>query len=143
MIKYPARWEQEETFLFCRFIDFPDIAFTQGANQKELLDNAQHVLSMALKHYLDHGLDIPGPSEIQGDDIIRVAPYAKIRQRLGHGRKCDCPVCRSSRGERKRTKERFEVWINRALKARVKEYARKERLSEGEITEKALERFLA
>ncbi len=43
MIEYPARFKKEERFFFCRFIDFPDIAFTQGLTMDELKENARDV----------------------------------------------------------------------------------------------------
>ncbi|GEM_PF-2457455 len=143
MIKYPARYEKESEAMYSLgFIDFPG-AITQGKDMEELHHNGQDVLSLAIKFNLDRDLDIPEPSQIEGDDIILVEPFPEIRQRMGHKKGCECPVCQNARGDRKKEKERFEVWIPRPLKMQTKQYCRDNKISEGKLVTQALEKYLS
>lgn len=140
-MKYPARVITEKDGFSTVFIDFSN-AFTQGDTMDELKENARDVLSMAIKHFLDKDREVPQPSVISGDDIIQVEPFPEIRQRMGHKKGCECPVCQNARGERKKEKERFEVWIPRPLKMQTKQYCRDNKISEGKLVTQALEKYL-
>ncbi|MHC9544604.1 MAG: type II toxin-antitoxin system HicB family antitoxin [Vulcanimicrobiota bacterium] len=81
-MNYPAKWEKEsETMYSLGFIDFPG-AITQGKDMQELHRCAQDVLSLAIKFNLDRNIEIPEPSQIQGDDIIMIEPYPEILKRM-------------------------------------------------------------
>jgi predicted RNase H-like HicB family nuclease len=134
MIKYPARYEKEEKFYYCRFIDFPD-ASTQGETLEELKENARDALSLALGFELDHGYTIPEPTQEAGDDVIWVEPYPKIRRRMGHKKDCECPICRSIRGERNRKKVKVGLMIDSTLWDRVSRKAQEEGKKKIEIIE--------
>jgi predicted RNase H-like HicB family nuclease len=137
---YPARVSTEKDGFFTVFIDFTN-AFTQGDTLDELKENAQDVLSMAIKHFLDKGEEFPKPSKAAGDDIIWVEPFPEIRQRMGHKKDCDCPVCRNSRGERKRTKKDMYFRLDAALVEQIEDDARKQGIKKTAVIENALREY--
>lgn len=81
MVKHPARVRQDPNYsepVFCiRFIDFED-AITQAENEQEIYEYAQDALSIALEHYLQNGIEIPKPSEVEGEGIVMVEPYPRL-----------------------------------------------------------------
>ena len=141
MIKYPARFEKESEEMYSLgFIDFPG-AITQGENMEELRYRAQDVLSLSIQYYLNRDLDIPAPSQTEGDDIIWVEPFPEIRQRMGHKKDCECPICRNARGDRKRTKVKVGIMIDSALNEKVTETARKKGVKRIDVIEEALKKY--
>jgi len=81
-MKYPAQYEKEsETMYSLGFLDFPG-AITQGKDMEELHRCAQDVLSLAIKFNLDRNIEIPDPSEAEGDDIMWVEPFTEILKRI-------------------------------------------------------------
>jgi predicted RNase H-like HicB family nuclease len=138
MIEYPARFEKEEKFFFCRFIDFPDIAFTQGLTMDELKENARDVLSMAIKHYLDNDMDVPPSSKADGTDIIMVEPFPEIRQRMGHKKGCECPVCRNARGDRKRMKKSRGFFLSPVALEILSSAAKERKVSQNVLLEEII-----
>lgn len=95
-MKYPARIIKEEKGYSLIFVDFPN-AVTQGETLEELLKNGKDVLSIAIKHLIDRGREMPEPSDIGGDDILQIEPYPRIRRMLGHKPECSCPACKYRR----------------------------------------------
>jgi len=140
LITYPATVIKEESGFSLVFVDFPN-AFTQGETMEELKENARDVLSMAVKHLLDTGKDLPFPSAAAGDTIIVVEPYPEIRQRMGHKKGCECPVCRNARGERVKTKKGIYAALNKGVLVLLKQLARKTNKSEASVIEEALLRY--
>jgi len=77
-MKYPARYEQEsENMYFCRFIDFPN-AITQGKDMEDLSEMARDVLSLAILYNFDNGIELPAPTQAEGEDILWAEPYPEI-----------------------------------------------------------------
>jgi DNA-binding XRE family transcriptional regulator/predicted RNase H-like HicB family nuclease len=76
MIKYPARYISEGSLYSIRFLDID--AVTQGATLEELLLNAQDILSLVIEEDIKRNLDIPGPSNVTGEDVVYVEPYPEV-----------------------------------------------------------------
>jgi predicted RNase H-like HicB family nuclease len=143
MVKYPARYKKEsDAMYFLEFIDFPG-AMTSAESMKELHDNAQDVLSLAIKYSLNRDIDIPGPSEVDGNDVIMVEPSPEVRQRMGHKKGCDCPMCRTARGERKQTKTYCHHYLDAELVQALRDVSKKEKIPMARLVEDGVRYILA
>ncbi|MHC9544597.1 MAG: type II toxin-antitoxin system HicB family antitoxin [Vulcanimicrobiota bacterium] len=140
-MKYPAKVIKEKEGFSIIFIDFPN-AFTQADTVDELKENAEDVLSMAIKHFLDKGRDVPQPSEVSDADIILVEPFPEIRQRMGHKSGCECPVCRNARGDRKRTKVSRGFNLNPLALEKLSTAAKKKKVSQNALLEEIIMKAL-
>ncbi|MDQ7827169.1 MAG: type II toxin-antitoxin system HicB family antitoxin [Candidatus Eremiobacteraeota bacterium] len=139
---YPARVKKEDVGFYAVFVDFPN-AFTQADSMGELAENTRDVLSMAIKHLLDKDREVPKPSEVTGDDIILVEPYPEIRQRLGHKKGCECPVCRNARGERTPKRRRIDITMDNEIIEKLKAVAKNSDRTVSALIESAIkEKYL-
>jgi len=117
-LKYAARIIEERKGFSIEFIDFPN-AVTQGDTIDELLKNGRDVLSIALKHLIDRGREMPIPSDACGDNIAWIEPSAKIRRMLGHRPGCSCPACKYRRTPAKERDNRIGLGFVRLPKSLV------------------------
>ncbi len=69
MLSYPARYEPAEEGGYT--IEFPDLdIMTEGDTMAELIEMAEDALSGVLAVRYDENLEIPEPSELEGENII-------------------------------------------------------------------------
>lgn len=71
IIKYPARVEKDEPGFYAKFIDIPSIS-TNGETMEELMEMAEDALNETIAYMMSDNMEIPEPSDIQGEDIIYV-----------------------------------------------------------------------
>lgn len=78
---YPATFTpQEPSGFHVQFVDMENV-FTCGETVEECLFNGAEVLTGMLESYLDHGKDIPRPSE-NVKDAYYIAPDVKVQSAL-------------------------------------------------------------
>lgn len=79
---YPYTVEQQEDGkLLVQFLDFEE-AFTEGETLEEAAFNASEVLSGIMGYRLDHGQDVPLPTDVSGENIHHAAPDSNIQAAL-------------------------------------------------------------
>ena len=72
---YPAVWKEDEGERYLEFVDFPGCV-VDGGEKGDYINSAQDVLALTLIDYLDSGMEIPDPSEVDNAIYIHVwLPY--------------------------------------------------------------------
>lgn len=77
---YPAMITPDETGYMIQFVDIPG-AISCGATTEECLFNGAEALSGVLMSDIEHGHDIPHPSE-KVEDAYYIAPDVKVQSAL-------------------------------------------------------------
>ncbi|MCD4784446.1 MAG: type II toxin-antitoxin system HicB family antitoxin [Candidatus Eremiobacteraeota bacterium] len=127
MIKYPARVEKDEPGYYAQFIDIPG-AFTQGMTMEELMEMAEDALNETIAYMMSDNIEIPEPSDVQGEDIIYVKLLPEVALPLS---------IKKARKELKASQGK----IAQRIKVPYQSYQRWERAEKFNPTLKTLERI--
>lgn len=79
-ICYPCKIQKDEAGKFLvTFLDFPE-TFTEGQTEEEALFNASEALTLTLEGRAEENMEIPFPSQIEGDSMIY--PSSRVQAAL-------------------------------------------------------------
>jgi len=77
MLRYPGIVHEDADGLWIEFPDF-EISGTQGEDREELTRMAEDCIGGYLEYLVEERLDIPDPSDLQGDNIVYITVPAVI-----------------------------------------------------------------